>query len=282
MHRLDEASIIDSMRRVYYRRICEVLGESETRDKRGNFVISPGLKVRHKKSQFEYTVIDVQEDPKSGKMVIILQSPEAPRFDSSGGEKFVGIPKIHTMPIGIKDCEKVVPNHKGFSHDYLYDEGLKIADKEYLCLLCFSFTHYERNDCYNALNKCKFITNIIDSGYAEEYLSGFVKKIPTWINFDFLHKSYYTLSPRGAGEDCHRFYEAIYLDSIPIVKRTNTHFDKLYDIFPCLIINNWEEVTEDLLIQNKDKYMNKIKEFKTKYPNAFTDINSIHELLLQT
>jgi hypothetical protein len=199
-----------------------------------------------------------------------------------GGEKFVGIPKIHTMPIGIKDCEKVVPNHKGFSHDYLYDEGLKIADKEYLCLLCFSFTHYERNDCYNALNKCKFITNIIDSGYAEEYLSGFVKKIPTWINFDFLHKSYYTLSPRGAGEDCHRFYEAIYLDSIPIVKRTNTHFDKLYDIFPCLIINNWEEVTEDLLIQNKDKYMNKIKEFKTKYPNAFTDINSIHELLLQT
>ena len=34
MHRLDEASIIDSMRRVYYRRICEVLGESETRDKR--------------------------------------------------------------------------------------------------------------------------------------------------------------------------------------------------------------------------------------------------------
>ena len=90
MHRLDESFIIDSMRRVYYRRICEVLGESETRDKRGNFVISPGLKVRHKKSQFEYTVIDVQEDPKTGKMVIILQSPEAPRFNSSGGEKFVG------------------------------------------------------------------------------------------------------------------------------------------------------------------------------------------------
>jgi hypothetical protein len=90
MHRLDEASIIDSMRRVYYRRICEVLGESETRDKRGNFVISPGLKVRHKKSQFEYTVTDVQEDPKSGKMMIILQSPEAPRFDASYGEQFVG------------------------------------------------------------------------------------------------------------------------------------------------------------------------------------------------
>ena len=90
MHRLDEASIIDSMRRVYYRRICEVLGESETRDKRGNFVISPGLKVRHKKSQFEYTVVDVTEDPKSGKMIIILRSPEAPRFGATSGEMFVG------------------------------------------------------------------------------------------------------------------------------------------------------------------------------------------------
>lgn len=90
MQRLDEASIIDSMRRVYYKRLCEVLGETETRDKRGNFVISPDLKVRHKESQFEYTVKDVHEDPKSGKMVIILQSPEAPRFDASHGEQFVG------------------------------------------------------------------------------------------------------------------------------------------------------------------------------------------------
>lgn len=29
---------------------------------------------------------------------------------------------IHNMPIGIRDCEKVVPNHKGFSHDFLYKE----------------------------------------------------------------------------------------------------------------------------------------------------------------
>lgn len=90
MQRLDETTVIDSMRRVYYKRLCEVLGETETRDKRGNFVISPGLKVRHKKSQFEYTVEDVHEDPKSGKMVIVLQPPEAPRFDSASGENFSG------------------------------------------------------------------------------------------------------------------------------------------------------------------------------------------------
>ena len=46
-------------------------------------------------------------------------------------------PLIHCMPIGIRDCEKVVPNHKGFSHDYLFREGGKLINKQHLCLLCF-------------------------------------------------------------------------------------------------------------------------------------------------
>lgn len=190
-------------------------------------------------------------------------------------------PLVHCMPIGIRDCEKVVPNHKGFSHDYLYNEGLKTVNKEYLSLMCFSYTHSERNHCYNKLKRMSFVKNLNDGSY-EKQPSVHCGKVPVWVNYEYTHKSYYTLSPRGAGEDCHRFYEAIYLDSIPIVKRTNTAFDKLYNVFPCLIINDWSEVTEELLLKNKDIYMDKIKVFKDKYPNAFTDLDSIHELLLQT
>jgi len=189
-------------------------------------------------------------------------------------------PLVHCMPIGIRDCEKVVPNHKGFSHDYLYNEGLNSVNKEYLCLLCFSYTHQERFNCYNLLHNKNFVNNLNDNAY-EKQPSVHCGKVPVWINYALTHKSYYTLSPRGAGEDCHRFYEAIYLDSIPIVKRTNTPFDKLYNIFPCLLINDWNDVTEELLSTNKDILMQKIKDFKTKYPDAFTDINSIQELLLQ-
>lgn len=190
-------------------------------------------------------------------------------------------PLVHCMPIGIRDCEKVVHNHKGFSHDYLYKEGLKTVNKEYLSLMCFSYTHNERNDCYNNLKSMSFVKNLND-GFYEKQPSVHCGKVPVWINYEYTHKSYYTLSPRGGGEDCHRFYEAIYLDSIPIVKRTNTPFDKLYNVFPCLIINYWSEITEELLLKNKDIYMDKIKSFKHKYPNAFTDLDSIHELLLQT
>ena len=190
-------------------------------------------------------------------------------------------PLIHCMPIGIRDCEKVVPNHKGFSHDYLYNEGLKTVNKEYLCILCFSYTHNERYRCYNELKNKNFILNLNDGIY-EKQPSIHCGKVPVWINYEFTNKSCYTLSPRGNGEDCHRFYEAIYLDSIPIVKKTNTAFDKLYNIFPCLIINDWNEITEELLISKKDEYFQKIKTFKTNYPNVFTNLMSIDELLLQT
>jgi len=190
-------------------------------------------------------------------------------------------PNIHVMPIGIRDCEYVVPNHKGFNHNYLIDEGINECKKEFLCLLCFTFSHNDRNTCYDLLNNKSFITNLNNNTY-EKQPSIHCGKVPVWINYNYTHKSHYTLSPRGCGEDTHRFYEAIYLDSIPIVKRTNTSFDKLFTIFPCLVIDNWEDVTEELLLQNKDLYFNKIQEFKNAYPNAFTDLDSIHELLLQT
>ena len=55
--------------------------EADIKDKNGNVIISSGLKVRHKKSQFEYTVDSVVKD-KSGKIFVMLKSPESPRFDA--------------------------------------------------------------------------------------------------------------------------------------------------------------------------------------------------------
>jgi hypothetical protein len=190
-------------------------------------------------------------------------------------------PNIHSMPIGIRDCEKVFPIHQGFSHDYLYNEGLKTVDKEYLCLMVFSYTHDERHRCYHELKDKPFVINLNDGSY-EQQPSIHCGKVPVWTNYEYTHKSIYTLSPRGFGEDCHRFYEAIYLDSIPIVKRTNTAFDKLYRVFPCLVVEDWNEVTEDFLLKNKEESLQKMKDFKENYPDAFTNLDSIHELLLKT
>jgi hypothetical protein len=54
-----------------------------------------------------------------------------------------------------------------------------------------------------------------------------------------LAKSYFTISPRGNGIDCHRTWEALYLRSIPIVTRsavTGRHRD-----VPMIVLDDWSE-----------------------------------------
>ena len=58
-------------------RILREMAESQVKDEKGNILIRPGLKVRHKKSGLEYTVRDVQDD--KDKIKIVLNVPELPR-----------------------------------------------------------------------------------------------------------------------------------------------------------------------------------------------------------
>jgi hypothetical protein len=189
--------------------------------------------------------------------------------------------RVHCMPIGIRDCERVCPEHKAFTHDYLYNEGLKTVDKNILCLLCFSYTHDERYRCYFTLREKDFVVNLNDYNF-EKQPSVHCGKVPVWINYEITHKSHYVLCPRGCGEDTHRFYEAIYLDCIPIVKRTNKVFDKLYDTFPCLVVDDWNDVSQELLQNNLVACTQKLQMFKKMYPNIYTDIQDIEKLLQHT
>jgi len=68
---------------------------------------------------------------------------------------------------------------------------------------------------------------------------------PRTINWNNIIKYAFVLSPFGNGMDCHRTWETLCLESIPIIKAPN--FKSLFEDLPVLIVNNWSEVTEDLL-----------------------------------
>ncbi|CAF3335499.1 unnamed protein product [Rotaria socialis] len=55
------------------------------------------------------------------------------------------------------------------------------------------------------------------------------------------------LSPRGNGLDCHRTWEALYLDIIPIV--WNSSLNVLYENLPVVIINDYQELNESFLYE---------------------------------
>lgn len=176
-------------------------------------------------------------------------------------------PNIYNMPIGIRDGEEVFTEHLHFSGYLLVNEITIPRKKEYLCLLCFSYTHEERRICEKILGNKDFVINLNSNCFYNGQPSFHCGKVPVWINYEYTHKSYYTLCPTGVGQATHRFFEAIFLHSIPIVKRTNTVFDKLYNIFPCIIVDNWNDVTFDLLENNIEIMTLKMKSFHVTYPN---------------
>ncbi|CAF1248561.1 unnamed protein product [Rotaria sordida] len=63
------------------------------------------------------------------------------------------------------------------------------------------------------------------------------------------------LSPRGNGIDCHRTWEALYLDIIPIV--WNNSLNILYENLPVVIINNYEELNENILYEKLNEISKK-------------------------
>lgn len=76
-----------------------------------------------------------------------------------------------------------------------------------------------------------------------------------------LTRSKYVISPQGAGPDCHRVYESLLCDAIPIVH--TSFLDTLYKRLPVLIVDDWDEVTESFLNESYDSLFNHLKEWKS-------------------
>lgn len=84
----------------------------------------------------------------------------------------------------------------------------------------------------------------------------------------------YTVSPRGQQADCHRFWEALYLKSVPIVLSSEVYYQNLVqDYFlashknfknltlqdlPILFVNSWNDVTKELLDTEWDRRFRRI------------------------
>jgi len=86
MDALTESQIIKYLKNEYHKRLLEVVNETDVFDDRGNMIIGKDLKVKHKKSQYEYTVDDVLQDPETEEIQIALRLPDEPRFDAAEEE----------------------------------------------------------------------------------------------------------------------------------------------------------------------------------------------------
>jgi hypothetical protein len=77
----------------------------------------------------------------------------------------------------------------------------------------------------------------------------------TWKN---MVKYKWIISPHGNGLDCHRTYEAIALGCIPVVKSSS--LDLMYKDMPIIILNDWNEISLELLKSKTEEALKKSKE----------------------
>lgn len=63
----------------------------------------------------------------------------------------------------------------------------------------------------------------------------------------------FMVCPQGHGMDCHRNWESLYLRRVPIMKE-HKYFRKLMKSFPVLFVNDWSDITQELLHKNQHLY----------------------------
>lgn len=81
----------------------------------------------------------------------------------------------------------------------------------------------------------------------------FTKRTENW---NIMSTYAFVLSPFGNGMDCHRTWEALCLGCIPIIKAPN--FRKMFENLPVLIVENWSEVNNELLLKTIDEFKQRI------------------------
>lgn len=161
-------------------------------------------------------------------------------------------PKVTAIPIGMDyhtfsrqtNCinqEKILNSVKIISKPF-FERQIKCYANHHFKMHGKYYTQ-ERLDCCNEISK--------ELVYYEPH------PVPRDITWQKQKEFAFVLSPAGGGMDCHRTWEAILLGCIPIVRKLNSTFDKIYEDLPILVVDKWSNITQELL-------NNTIEEFKKK------------------
>jgi hypothetical protein len=144
--------------------------------------------------------------------------------------------RIHSIPIGLENTK----NWTKFSkEDLLYTASTisKIPTKLAYANFSMWTNPFERKKCYEIVKNSNFITDKCKNDVIQD-------EYEKWL-YDVVDHNY-VLCPRGNGIDTHRLWETLYLGRIPItIRNANTRFYE--DKLPILLVDDWDEITENLL-----------------------------------
>jgi hypothetical protein len=175
-------------------------------------------------------------------------------------------PKLSHMPIGLdyhtmsnnknhQWGDSMTPKQQEELLMNISKDAKPFWERIYKCYSNFHFTIIKSKFGYDRTDAIEKIPQ--DLIY---YETNKIKRLETWINMSTFC---FIISPHGNGLDCHRTWEALCLGCIPIVKTSS--IDVLYYDLPVLIVNDWSDISLELLNNTISNYKTKYLEHKFNY-----------------
>lgn len=190
------------------------------------------IKRFHPHIQNPYYLITHNSDrPVPGKHVALLKDPKILAWYGQNRDHNDIIP----LPIGIANSQYIHGNVNLIR--YISELSLSKDILLYMNFLVRNNTE-KRKEAFEAF---------IDKPYCHYVPFGDLA-----VNYLNVRRSKFVVSPEGNGLDCHRTWEALIMGAIPIVK--TSYLDPLFKDLPVLIVNEWSDVTEELLNETYEKF----------------------------
>lgn len=164
--------------------------------------------------------------------------------------------------------KRLIPIPIGLANTFWSEGSLepKTVERDLLAYVNFNVdtNPQQRKPCLDHFSKTAWAHNGEPKAF-QEYLAD-------------LCRSVFVISPAGAGLDCHRTWEALYMGCYPIVLRSTLH--PLYRQLPVLMVDSWEEVTEALLQKKKEEFKKRAWNLERLYmPYWLEKVTRIQETL---
>lgn len=162
--------------------------------------------------------------------------------------RYINHLKLFSLPIGVANSQWKHGNQTEL--EKVMTKGLP---KKFLIYKNFDIsTNLNKRSIVNQITQSNGIPMDVNRPY-EEYL-------------DLVAQSIYVISPPGNGIDCHRVWECLSLNAVPIVERHTCH--NQFEHLPILFINKWEDVNNKYVLDRIDiirKFTTPIKELSLDY-----------------
>jgi hypothetical protein len=165
----------------------------------------------------------------------ILTNPNIKRW--IGCNITVSDPKIYKIPIGVGEPERPNGNHKELVR--LHESRISWEEKsDTVCIPFHGNTHGSRS------------------------LKPTLPKLPFNEYMTELGKHKFVVSMRGNGLDTHRVCEILLMGSVPVLLHTG--LDDMYERFPCLLVDSFEQIDTTRFTWDPVKYENFLDVFWMK------------------